>query len=296
MHPAFDNESNPPFDIVRPAQQRVPFVFNSPHSGRAYPDEMIKNSRLTAHSLRQSEDVFVDHLFDCVVEIGAPLLRARFPRAWLDVNREPYELDPQLFSERLPAHANTRSVRVAGGLGTIPRLVAENQPIYSTPPTLEEATLRIESVYRPYHQTLRHLIAETVVEFGHATLIDCHSMPSRGARKEGGSRPDVIIGDRYGTSCNGSISRELMKRFEEHGYSVARNKPYAGGFITEHYGRPLKGLNAVQIELNRSLYMDESTLRVHNGYPRLAADIRSVIQSVVSLPDINFAPYSAAAE
>jgi len=296
VHPAFEDAGNPPFDIARSAEQRVPFVFNSPHSGRAYPPKFVQESILSDHALRQSEDVFVDQLFASVTDIGAPLLRANFPRAWLDVNREPYELDPLLFRERLPAHANTSSMRVSGGLGTVPRVVAENQPIYSSPPSLDEAMARIENVYRPYHETLRSLIAETVVKFGYCVLVDCHSMPSMGGQKDPKARPDIIIGDRYGTSCNGAISRELIRSFSDRGYSVLRNKPYAGGFITEHYGRPLKGLHSVQIEINRALYIDETTLRPHKGYVRLAADIRTVINALVSLPESGFVALSHAAE
>ena len=160
------------FEIAQSAVQRVPFVFNSPHSGRNYPKSLRNASRLSDHALRQSEDVMVDELFLPVVEIGAPLLSAKFPRAWLDVNREPFELDPKLFAETVPPHANSRSIRVAGGLGTIPRIVAENQEIYAVAPTLEEALDRIETVYRPYHAALRRLIAKTAATFGHAVLVE----------------------------------------------------------------------------------------------------------------------------
>ena len=233
----FASPDTPAFDVHKPAQQRVPYVFNSPHSGNLYPQSLLDRSRLSAQSLRRSEDFMIDALFASVVEIGAPLLTANFPRAWLDVNREPYELDPLLFRERLPAHANSRSMRVAGGLGTVPRLVAENLPIYDSPPTLEEGLNRVEGVYRPYHDCLRRLVATTSVTFGYAVLVDCHSMPSQGSKREKETRADIIIGDRYGTSCNGAISRQLIDRFRDCGYSVERNKPYAGGFITEHYGR-----------------------------------------------------------
>jgi len=276
--------------------QRVPYVFNSPHSGRVYPTSLIEASRLTKLALRQSEDGWVDELFGGVVEIGAPLFSARFPRAWLDVNREPYELDPLLYDERLPGHANIRSLRVAGGLGTVPRLVAEDQAIYKTAPDLSGSLWRIENIYRPYHEVLRKLIAQTVIDFGYAVLVDCHSMPSKGGRKENNDRPDIIIGDRYGTACNNEISLELANRFGQLGYSVARNKPYAGGFITEHYGRPQKGLHAVQIEINRGLYMNEDTMEKKPGFSRLSADISKVVNHLVALPDKSFCPASLAAE
>ena len=292
----FNDAENPPFQVFQPAQQRVPFIFNAPHSGRIYPDELRNASPLTSQQLRRSEDVLVDQLFECVVEIGAPFLVARFPRAWLDVNREPYELDPKLFTERLPGHANIRSMRVSGGLGTVPRLVAENFEIYNEKPSLNDALNRIETVYRPYHETLRKLMAQSVVTFGHAVLVDCHSMPSRGARNENAKRPDIIIGDRYGTSCNGEISRNLIRRFADRGYSVTRNKPYAGGFITEHYGRPLKGLHAIQIEINRALYLDETTLRPTAGFDALQEDIAAIMAHFVSLPDSGFEAAPIAAE
>lgn len=285
-----------PFLVHRPAVQRVPFVFNSPHSGRSYPKSLLDASKLSAMEIRRSEDIFVDRLFAPVVELGAPLLAAEFPRAWLDVNREPYELDPRLFDEPLPAHANIRSMRVAGGLGTIPRLVAENTEIYAKLPSLQEALWRIEHVYRPYHQALRGLIAQTSATFGHAVLVDCHSMPSNGSSKEGRRRPDIIIGDRYGTSCNGEISREIMRKFSDLGYGVSRNKPYAGGFITEHYGRPSSGLHAVQIEINRGLYVNEKTLKPLAGFATLERDIKIVMAHLLSLPDAVFCAEPVAAE
>jgi len=292
----FHFEDNPPFHVLTPAQQRVPFVFNSPHSGRCYPKSLLESSGLTAHQLRRSEDVLVDKLFESVVGLGAPLLTANFPRAWLDVNREPYELDPKLFGEPLPGHANVRSMRVSGGLGTIPRLVAENLEIYRDPPSLAQGLDRVENIYRPYHHTLRHLMARSSVMFGHAVLVDCHSMPSRGARADDPQRPDIIVGDRYGTSCHGQISREIMKRFAELGYAVTRNKPYAGGFITEHYGRPLRGLHAVQIEINRALYVNERTLQPTAGFTTLTQDIRTVLSHLISLPDTEFPSVPIAAE
>lgn len=292
----FSNNENPAFRVYAPAEQRVPYVFNSPHSGRYYPQSLMRATALSDLDIRRSEDVLVDDLFSSVVPLGAPLLAAQFPRAWLDVNREPYELDPKLFSERLPGHANIRSMRVVGGLGTVPRLVAENLPIYRKRPSLSEAMDRIEGLYRPYHAQLSKLMVASVARFGYAVLVDCHSMPSNGAKLEGSERPDVIVGDRYGTSCDGDISRELIRCFSDLGYNVTRNNPYAGGFITEHYGRPHKGLHAVQIEINRSLYLDERTLQPTAGYTALKQDIETVMQRLVSLPDGQFAAIAQAAE
>lgn len=262
-----------PFELRRPAQQSEPFVFNSPHSGRIYPDIFVNMSRLDRKSIRRSEDFFVDELFSGVVQLGAPMLAAQFPRAWLDVNREPYELDPRMFDGPLPSFANVGSMRVAGGLGTIPRLVAENMDIYRGRLSVDEGLSRIEQVYRPYHACLRKIIAQTHVQFGKSILIDCHSMPASVGASGATRRPDVVIGDRYGASAGDDLSTAAASFFSELGYYVVRNKPYAGGFITEHYGRPGRDLHALQIEINRGLYVDETTLEKTSGFDLLRADL-----------------------
>ena len=249
------------FEVREPQIQRIPFVFNSPHSGRRYSRAFLEQSRLDPLSIRRSEDHYVDELFGCVTDLGAPLLMAHFPRAFLDVNREPYELDPRMFDGQLPPYANIGSMRVAGGLGTVPRLVAENMDIYKGRLPVEQALGRVENIYKPYHACLRKLIARTHVEFGLSVLVDCHSMPGNIRVAGSGQRPDFIIGDRYGTSASADLSQAAVSLLEELGFSVSRNKPYAGGFITEHYGRPARGLHALQIEINRSLYVDETTLQ-----------------------------------
>ena len=263
----------PPFEVCRPIQQSVPFVFNSPHSGRLYPRSFLDQSRLDGHAIRRSEDYFVDELFDEVVEMGAPLLCAHFPRAFLDVNREPYELDPRMFDGPLPPYANISSMRVAGGLGTIPRLVAEDLEIYRRRIPVAEALERVELIYRPYHETLRQLLLDTRSAFGRAVLVDCHSMPANLRAAGGAARPDFIVGDRYGTSAAHEISRTVADLLKRMGYSVVRNKPYAGGFITQHYGRPARGLHAIQIEISRGLYVDERTLEKTAGFDALRSDL-----------------------
>lgn len=251
-------ENGVAFEVVRPLRQTVPVVFNSPHSGRTYPADFLAASRLDAATIRRSEDGFVDELFRPAVAMGAPLLRALFPRAWLDVNREPFELDPRIFAGALPAYANSRSTRVNGGLGTIPRVVADNEEIYAGPLPVADGLARIDDVYMPYHRTLRSLIDATVDSFGSAVLIDCHSMPSsvRAANLRG--RPDIVLGDRHGTSCSADLADAAEGILVRLGYDVSRNRPYAGGYITEHYGRPGEGVHALQIEINRALYMDEA--------------------------------------
>lgn len=256
-----------------------PFVFNSPHSGREYPEAFIADSRLDRHRLRRSEDFLVDELFESVSDLGAPLLAARFPRAWLDVNREPYELDPAMFDGVLPVPINANSARVRGGLGTIARIVAESEEIYSRPLGVEDALYRIEAVYKPYHAALAKLLRKAFERHGYAVLVDCHSMPSTSGQNRNflhplGQRNDFVIGDRFSTSCSPMLTAAAVSILRGLGYRTAVNKPYAGGFITEHYGRPAAGIHALQIEINRALYMDEEAIARTSGFNRLAADLQ----------------------
>jgi len=277
---AFMPELDPPFDVVEPAGLTCPLVFSSPHSGSVYPRLFLENARLDPMALRRSEDAFVDELFAEAAGLGAPLIRARFPRAYLDLNREPYELDPRMFEGRLPSYANTRSTRVAAGLGTIARVVGESQEIYQRPLTVEEDLARIDALYKPYHATLRQLIERTHRLFGIAILVDCHSMPSvPGAAIPGGDKKlkaDFVLGDRYGTSCDKGIVDELEQAIHALGYAVQRNKPYAGGFITEHYGAPAMGYHAIQIEVNRALYMNEQQIERSGRFASVAASLKSI--------------------
>ncbi|AMM83443.1 N-formylglutamate amidohydrolase [Martelella sp. AD-3] len=247
------------FEVIRPERQTLPLVFNSPHSGRVYSNAFLSETRLDAHEIRRSEDLYVDELFAMAPAFGAPLQRAFFPRAFLDVNREPFELDPRMFSGALPSHVNMTSMRVAGGLGTIPRIVAENMPIYDAPIDAGAGLRRIEEIYRPYHRSLKQLMQETKRRFGRAVLIDCHSMP--GSVTVGGHRrkPDIVIGDRFSTSASSDIAYAAISILERMGFVTAYNKPYAGGFITEHYGRPAADCHALQIEVSRRLYADEQS-------------------------------------
>jgi N-formylglutamate amidohydrolase len=285
MSVAGDFATIPPFVVMRPAQQRVPFVFNSPHSGRFYPPRFLEMSRLDSLAIRRSEDSYVNELFAGVVALGAPLLAANFPRAYLDANREAWELDPRMFTDQLPPYANIRSARVAGGLGTVPRLVGEGQEIYRMRLPLSEATDRIDNVYRPYHAQLRALLRQTHAQFGFVVLIDCHSMPASIRVGETGFRPDMIVGDRFGVSCAPELSQAAMTLLGELGYKVMLNKPYAGGFITEHYGRPARGFHALQIEVNRGLYMNERTLERAAGFGALARDLTSFAADIMATPD-----------
>jgi N-formylglutamate amidohydrolase len=234
----FDGELSPPFEIVEPAEWRAPIIFNSPHSGSVYPHEFLNASRIDLGALRRSEDSFMDELITDLSNRGFPVVRVNFPRSYVDVNREPYELDPRMFSGRLPSFANTRSMRVAGGLGTIPRVVGDGQEIYRERLSVDDALGRIEALYKPYHRALRRLINRAHQAFGTVVVVDCHSMPSIGVSRDEPRRPDMVIGDRYGTSCAALLPNVVEVTLTALGYSVGRNKPYAGGFITEHYGNP----------------------------------------------------------
>jgi N-formylglutamate deformylase len=289
-------ELDPPFDILEPAEWRGPVLFNSPHSGSIYPREFIRATRLDFQALRRSEDSFVDELFAGVVRRGHPLMRAHFPRCYVDVNREPYELDPRMFDGRLPSFANTRSMRVAGGLGTVARVVGDAQEIYGQRIPIDDAIRRIENLYKPYHRALRRLFTRVHRDFGAAVLIDCHSMPSTTGARDDRPRADIVIGDRYGTSCVPAIGEAIESTLRELGYSVSRNKPYAGGFITEHYGNPAAGLHAVQLELNRGLYMDERRYERSGSFERLAADLEMLADRLAAIPLEELRPYRAAAE
>lgn len=291
-----ETEFDPPFLSVEPARQTVPFVFNAPHAGAIYPASFLASSQLDANALRRSEDAYVDGLFQGVVALGAPLLSARFPRAYLDVNREPYELDPRMFDGRLPPYANTRSMRVAGGLGTIPRIVADGQDIYRGRLPVDEALARIERLYKPYHRALRQHLKRTVDVFGQVVLIDCHSMPSTSLHREELLRADIVLGDRYGTSCAGLLTELVDSTLRARGYVVVRNKPYAGGFITEHYGAPSLGRHSLQIEVNRALYMDERTLTRTENHDRLASDLAGAFAVVMREVGHDLEPCRIAAE
>ena len=286
----------PPFHVSMPENHAVPFAFNSPHSGRCYPERFLEQSRLDRMTIRRSEDAYVDELFAGVVALGAPLLAANFPRAWLDVNREPWELDPRMFNEPVPSFANTRSARVAGGLGTVPRLVGEGLEIYRSRLPLAEALSRIERAYKPYHACLQRLLARIHGRFGYAVLVDCHSMPANIRVGDDDRRPDFIIGDRFGTSASQALSLKAISLLRAMGYSVTHNKPYAGGFITEHYGRPGRGLHAVQIEVNRGLYMNEATYEKTVGFSALSDDISVFCNALMQAAGADLADLPLAAE
>jgi len=269
------------FDLRRAAPPGqpppTPLVFASPHSGRCYPDDMMAAAALDAHAIRRSEDVLVDDLIGVAPQLGAAVIAARFARAYIDVNREAFELDPAMFVDELPDFARARTARVAAGLGAIARVVSEGQEIYARKLTFAEARARIEQAHRPYHAALERLLGEAHAAFGFAILIDWHSMPSAAARAGGRDRPsDFVLGDRFGAACAGLLTQRVERELEAMGYRVARNTPYAGGYTTEHYGRPARRTHALQVEINRALYLDEATLQPTAGFARLRADLEAL--------------------
>jgi len=264
-------------ELRQPKRRALPLVLASPHSGRAYPADLIGASRLDPVTLRRSEDSFVDEIFAGGQQLGAPLLAARFPRAYVDVNREPYELDPAMFAEALPDYVNTRSPRVRIGLGTLARVVASGEEIYARKLSFGEAKTRIDTLYYPYHRALRQLLDETEAEFGGYLLLDCHSMPSAAAAACGHDAADIVLGDCHGSACDPQLVETARRFLGSRGFSVAINAPYAGGFTTGHYGHPRLGRHALQIEINRALYMDERHYRRKPALARLAREMSGLV-------------------
>ena len=292
-----DNRSPvPPWRLLAPAEQTAVVVFASPHSGRDYPPEFIAASRLNVVSLRRSEDAFMDEIFAAAPDFGAPLLCARFPRAYVDANREAFELDPAMFTDPLPDYVNTRSPRIAAGLGTIARVVTDGEDIYHEPLRFEDALGRIEALYRPYHKALQGLLQATQERFGGCLLVDCHSMPSGQLAPElgagDGNKPaDMVLGDCFGTSSAPAVTDIAKAALEASGFTVALNKPYAGGFTTRHYGRPREGIHVLQVEINRALYMDEKLVRRGPGLPALKCRLGPLMRALADIdPAILKAP------
>jgi N-formylglutamate amidohydrolase len=269
-----------PYHLIRPDVRSAAVVFASPHSGRDYPAEFIAQARLDAIGLRRSEDSFVDELFEAAPAHGAPLLAATFPRAFCDPNREAWELDPTMFEDALPIWVNTGSARVGAGLGTIARIVATGEAIYREKLPFAEAERRVRQFWQPYHDCLGALVGETRTLFGASLLIDCHSMPAHGTmprgRITGGA--DFVLGDAFGTTCAPRITRRVEQVLTGLGYVVRRNDPYAGGFVTRHYGRPRERIHALQIEIARGLYMDEARIEHAPGFAAVQADLTVLVE------------------
>ena len=270
-----------PVTVLRPPRQLLPLVVSSPHSGQRYPQDLLARTGLDRLTLRSSEDTFVDELFASAPELGAPLVKAEFPRVYVDANREPFELDPAMFEDALPDYVTTQNARIAAGLGTIARVVSNATPVYRGKLCFADALARIESCWRPFHAALAEAIEETLDRFGYCILLDAHSMPSNvltiGADGRAHPVADVVLGDCHGGSCSTVLVQRCERAMARQGYLVQRNAPYAGGFVTRHYGRPESGVHALQIEVKRGLYMNERRFTRDAGFARVAGDLRRMI-------------------
>ncbi len=272
--------AQPIFDLYLPDRRETPVVFSSPHSGKDYPQSFLSRSALDERSIRSSEDAFVDVLFSQAPQLGAPLLASRVPRAFIDLNRSADELDPALIEGIMRAPHNPR---VSSGLGVIPRVVANGRPIYRGKLPLREAHERLEQVWHPYHDALRHLLDESRALFGEAILLDCHSMPHEAIETHARSnqpRPDVVLGDRFGAAASRIVVEEIEAAFEGAGLRVARNAPFAGAYIAQAYGRPSRNQHVVQIEIDRALYMDEATIQPRADFAAFHQLITDVIARI----------------
>jgi len=275
--------------LSRPARRTSPLVFASPHSGRDYGPAFLDQVLLDGRAIRSSEDAFVDRLFDVVPDLGAPLLCARVPRAFIDLNRAADELDPAVIDgiARVP-----HNPRISSGLGVIPRVVAGGRAIYRGKLSLAEAESRLRRFWHPYHRALSDLVEETRAVFGHAVLIDCHSMPHEAIEahvRPGQPRPEVVLGDRYGAAAGREVMDRVEAAFAAAGLRVARNAPFAGAYVAQAYGRPSRGVHVVQVEIDRSLYMDEARVEPLPAFEAFRARIAGVVAELVQPPGVALA-------
>ncbi len=271
-----------PVAVLRPLTQAAPLVFASAHSGRHYPAAFVASARLDMPGLRRSEDSFVEELFQAAPCLGAPMVVAHFPRAFCDANREAWELDPAMFAGKLPDWVNTTSARVGAGLGTIARIVASGEAIYRGKLDFSDAEARVADYWQPFHDALRGEIDGTHARFGQCLLVDCHSMPANSQTR--GARVDIILGDLHGTACAPAITRRVEDQMVALGYRVRRNDPYAGGYITRHYGRPREHVHALQIEICRSLYMNEQRIERLPHFAEVQARMTRLVAALIANP------------
>ncbi|WP_156506842.1 N-formylglutamate amidohydrolase [Rhodobacter xanthinilyticus] len=271
----------PAYRLWRPAPAQSAVVFASPHSGRDYPAALRARTALSPESLRSSEDAYVDRLLETAPGVGAALIAARLPRAWVDLNRAPDELDPALI-EDLGRRAGS-GPRVAAGLGVIPRVVSGSRAIYSGKIGLADAEARLAEAWRPYHDALGALLEETRARFGRAILLDMHSMPSEAIEPGPRGAPEIVLGDRYGASARAATVAAIEEVFTGLGLRVARNAPFAGAYIAARYGRPAEGIEVVQVEISRALYLDEATVRPGLRFGPFAALMARAVASLAAI-------------
>jgi N-formylglutamate amidohydrolase len=261
--------------VLEPARRTTPFVFASPHAGRAYCDAFVAACLPPLSILRRSEDAFVDVLFADAPAVGAPLVCATFPRVYVDPNRAPDELDPSMFQGPVPDCVGPLTARASAGLGVVPRLAADGRALYAGRLSYDEARMRLDQCYRPYHARLAKEAEAALAQFGEAIIIDCHSMPAASARGA-----DIVLGDRYGASCSRALVASAEAHFRTLGFAVVRNRPYAGGYTTEHYGRPESGVQALQIEINRGLYLNEADVTPASGLSALRSALAEWMEAM----------------
>lgn len=272
------------YDLSLPAARSTSVVFASPHSGRDYTADFLDISALDMSRLRSSEDAFVDLLFSQAPQNGAPLLAARAPRAWIDLNRGADEFDPALIRD---VAIRSHNPRVSSGLGVVPRVVSAGRAIYNGKMSLEMAQARVQTIWHPYHNRLQTLLDQSHAMFGEAILIDCHSMPHEAVEGAGrtspGHAPQIVLGDRFGAAAHSSTVDQIEAAFKATGLRVARNTPFAGAFTAQHYGRPSRNQHVIQIEIDRSLYMDEATITPHNGFDDFRALMAEVTAKIAGI-------------
>lgn len=270
----------PPVRVIGPKSSKSPLVFAFPHSGRNYPSKFLQQARLSAIDIRRSEDAYVDQLFPANELQTAQFISAIFPRSWVDANRHPQALDPDMFIGRIPSHSQQKSSHVLAGFGVIPKRVGQGLPIYRHKLKKQEILRRISSTHTPYHLAVEMALHQARAVFGFAILVDCHSMPSICATQTSANPIHIVLGDRHGTSCNPKISAALAKMFFEVGLQVAHNQPYAGGYSVTRHGQPEQNIHAIQIEIARNLYMDEESINKHDGFGRILSKIVTIMQEL----------------
>lgn len=271
------------YDLFMPSHRSTSVVFASPHSGRAYGWAFLRRSVLDERTIRSSEDAFVDKLFAAAPDHGAPLLAARAPRAFVDLNRSADELDPALVRGITRGGHNPR---VSSGLGVIPRVVAGGREIYRGKLTLAEAQARLQEHWYPYHARLRALLDESVALFGQAILVDCHSMPHEAVQtlcRTGTAKPEIVVGDRFGASASDEVVSRIEAAFRAEGFTVGRNTPFAGAYTAQAYGRPSRARHVVQIEIDRSLYMDEARIEPNANFDQMRAVLGRIVAEIAEI-------------
>jgi len=272
---------NESYILKKPKIQTTSVVFSSPHSGRNYSESFLADTLLEKPEIRASEDAYIDDLFSCAIEYGAPLLAAVTPRAYVDLNRQSDELDSAIIKG---VNKNSLNPRVISGLGVIPRIVSQGRNIQSGKITLEQANSRLKKSYFPYHNKLKEILEQTKSKFGQVILIDCHSMPkgsAYSAKESDGKIPDVVLGDRFGSSCSAKIMNEIRSVFQDYGFTVSYNIPFSGAYILKNYGHPSMNQHAIQIEIDRSLYLDERIVEKSESFKGLQNKLTKVIKDII---------------